>query len=56
VVSELEAQGWCRASTSPPPMTRTGLLRICQARMREPPPWTRGNIVLLIVGVEQSWR
>ena len=28
--------------TSPPPTTRTRLLRICHARIREPPPWISG--------------
>ena len=28
--------------TSPPPMIRTFLLRTCQAKMSEPPPWTSG--------------
>ena len=29
--------------TSPPPTTSTRLLRICQARISEPPPWIAGN-------------
>lgn len=37
--------GWCcgNALTSPPPMTRTRLLRTCHARIKDPPPCTSGN-------------
>jgi hypothetical protein len=38
-------------------MTRTCLLRTCQARMRDPPPWTSGNLAELMrnsAGVEIS--
>jgi len=32
----------CGYLGSPPPMIRTFLLRTCQAKMSEPPPWTSG--------------
>jgi hypothetical protein len=36
---------------SPPPTTRTSLPLICQARIKEPPPWISGNGV----GMAIAW-
>lgn len=42
--------------TSPPPTTRTCLLRICHAKIREPPPWTSGNLSsAMIVSRPKEW-
>ena len=48
-----DVEGWEKVlggvGTSPPPITTTFLLRTCQARSSEPPPWTSGKVSGMIL-------